>query len=168
MIRRQSTMIRRILLFVSFLGQPSPLNYSRKLSHLGKQLGSAVFSLIWKTAGNTLNMEDIWEFRHEKQLERTFLRENISIYMIPTGVPEICGNAVFAKEPQGQGQFQADTPPGSTSGVAGTPDSTLVFDAHSRMMIHGSSTTGSAPLPHQSRPLSSQHGHSSMHGMAAE
>ena len=61
----------------------------------------------------------------------------ISIYMIPTGVPEICGNALFAKEPQGQGQFQADTPPGSTSGVAGTPDSTLVFDAHSRMMIHG-------------------------------
>ena len=78
MIRRQSTMIRRILLFVSFLGQPSPLNYSRKLSHLGKQLGSAVFSLIWKTAGNTLNKEDIWEFRYEKQLERTFwfLREN--------------------------------------------------------------------------------------------
>ena len=57
---------------------PSPLNYSRKLSHLGKQLGSAVFSLIWKTAGNTLNKEDIWEFRYEKQLERTFwfLREN--------------------------------------------------------------------------------------------
>ena len=71
-------MIRRILLFVSFLGQPSPLNYSRKLSHLGKQLGSAVFSLIWKTAGNTFNKEDIWEFRYEKQLERTFwfLREN--------------------------------------------------------------------------------------------
>ena len=51
---------------------PSPLNYSRKLSHLGKQLGSAVFSLIWKTAGNTFNKEDIWEFRYEKQLERTF------------------------------------------------------------------------------------------------
>ena len=72
----------------------------------------------------------------------------ISIYMIPTGVPEICGNALFAKEPQGQGQFQADTPPGSTSGVAGTPDSTLVFDAHSRMMMHGSSTIQARPLYH--------------------
>ena len=76
---------------------PSPLNYSRKLSHLGKQLGSAVFSLIWKTAGNTslstrktsgnLDMKSSWR-GHSDSCVRI-----ISICMIPTGVPEICGNA---------------------------------------------------------------------------
>ena len=105
MIRRQSTMIKRILLFVSLLGRVTLLYYVH-VCHLlsiirgnfhilenswdlqclvwfGKQLGTLSTR---KTSGN-LDMKSSWR-GHSDSCVRI-----ISIYMIPTGVPEICGNA---------------------------------------------------------------------------